>query len=288
VIRPGDTVVDVGTGTGVLAFLAHRAGAGRVIGLERSDMVEYARVLKRTNCPKADVTFEQRDVLVDALPRVKADVVVCELLGNFGIEENMVTVLKKVRRLLKPGGRLVPGNLELMICPVQCAKAYQAISEWQKPQYGLDFSPLQELAYNAVYHVTHEPLRKLSSEASLVHIDFLTVDSHPPPKTVEFELTRKGTLHGFAGWFRSELAPGQVLDTGPGKPDTHWGQVFFPLGEPLAVERGGRVRFRFEEQYTGDETRWCWSGSVRARAGRVKPRRFRLSASRYFDDEYAE
>ncbi|MBT6273043.1 MAG: hypothetical protein HOI95_02800, partial [Chromatiales bacterium] len=38
-IRPGDTVVDIGTGTGVLAILAARCGAGKVVGFDRSDII---------------------------------------------------------------------------------------------------------------------------------------------------------------------------------------------------------------------------------------------------------
>ena len=46
VVTPGCTVVDVGAGTGVLAFLAARQGAGKVLGLERSNLVRFARRIK--------------------------------------------------------------------------------------------------------------------------------------------------------------------------------------------------------------------------------------------------
>jgi hypothetical protein len=101
-------------------------------------------------------------------------------------------------------------------------------------------------------------------------------------------------LHGFAGWFRAELVDNQFLSTGPKDPETHWGQVFFPIGEPIAVERGGTARFRFHERYTGEETRWHWSGQVEptsakkdqsARSGRSQ--QFAYCASREFYDDYA-
>jgi precorrin-6B methylase 2 len=292
VIRPGCTVVDIGTGTGVLAFMAARLGAGTVIGLERSDIVERARKVQRINFPRAQIHFEKLDVLTDRLPKVQADIVVCELLGNFGLEENMITVLSKVRdKLLKPGGILIPSQVELMIAPVQCKKGYRDIGGWKKPMLGLDFSPLQELAYNSVYHITDQPLTLLAPPSSITEIDMMRVKKHPTELATDFQFTRGGLLHGFAGWFRAELVPGQYLSTGPKDPETHWGQVFFPVGDPIEVERGGSARFRFNERYTGEETRWHWSGQVGPKAtlsrSSNRPLQFAYSASREFHDDYA-
>lgn len=293
-ITPGCTVVDIGTGTGVLAFMASRLGAGTVIGIERSEIVERARKIQRLNFPRAEIHFEKLDVLTDRLPRVQADIVVCELLGNFGLEENMITVLAKVReKMLKPGGVLIPNRVELRVAPVQCKEAYRDIGGWKRPMLGMDFSPLQELAYNSVYHLSDEKVTQLAQPQSLTSIDLQTVRKHPRELSAEFTFSRAGLLHGFAGFFRAELMPGQFLSTGPADPETHWGQVFFPIGEPVAVERGGQVNFRFSERYTGEETRWHWSGRVEARprtraGGKAVPsQQFAYRASREFYDEYA-
>ena len=236
--------------------------------------------VKALTCPQAPVTFVHRDALIDPLPRVRADVVVCELLGNFGIEENIVAVLDRVRRqLLKPGGTIIPRRVELVVSPVQCARAYREISAWSKPLWGIDFSPLSELAFNAVYHVTHDPLTVLAEPTTLVCVDFTSTTRPPRSSAVTFRFKRRGTLHGFAGWFRADLAPGVVLDNGPDRPETHWRQVLFPIGEPLSVEPGGTAEFVFTERSASDEVRWSWSGYVRARM-RGRRHRFEFSAVR--------
>ena len=43
VVRPGDVVLDLGSGTGVLGLLALKAGAARVYQVDESPMIEVAR-----------------------------------------------------------------------------------------------------------------------------------------------------------------------------------------------------------------------------------------------------
>ena len=68
-IEPGDTVIDVGCGSGVLSFVAARLGAKRVIGTDLSeDAIEVAKQNAVRLGLQDEVEFRQRE---PARPRAR-------------------------------------------------------------------------------------------------------------------------------------------------------------------------------------------------------------------------
>jgi ubiquinone/menaquinone biosynthesis C-methylase UbiE len=104
-LRPGERVLDVACGTGLVSFRAAQAvGAkGAVVGTDISgEMVETARsgaVLREL----ANVRFERGDAEALPLPDASFDATVCGL-GLMYVPDP-VRALCEMRRLLRPGGR---------------------------------------------------------------------------------------------------------------------------------------------------------------------------------------
>src|SRR5262247_3765592 len=91
IVKGETTVADIGAGTGFLGFLAAKLGAKRVDLYEAADVVGVARKLLRhnrlTNCRIAAVHS------TDVASPEPVDVIVCETLGNYPFEENIVETL---------------------------------------------------------------------------------------------------------------------------------------------------------------------------------------------------
>jgi precorrin-6B methylase 2 len=124
VVNPGDTVIDVGSGTGVLSFVAARLGAARVYGTEVvRESVEFARRNADRLGLGDRVTFHEGS-LFEPLDGVRADVVIGDVSGipdeiaaisgwfpggfsggPTGAEVPMA-MLERAGDYLKPGGRL--------------------------------------------------------------------------------------------------------------------------------------------------------------------------------------
>ena len=153
-VRPEDIVLDVGTGSGVLAIAAARAGARHVYAVEASDIADAAERVFAANGVHDKVTLIRgwsRDI---ELPE-PADVLVAEVIGNEPFEEEILeTTLDARRRLLKPDARLIPHTLELVARPLlipdaearQRAIGPRAIERWRQ-LYGIEFQPLLNAAF---------------------------------------------------------------------------------------------------------------------------------------------
>jgi ribosomal protein L11 methyltransferase len=104
--RLGASVLDVGTGSGIIAFAAVKLGAGRVTGTENDPVaLEAARRGAELNgIPEGRIAWSLADP--DRLPGPGYDVVVANILLN-----TLVDLAPQIARKTSPGGRLVLSGL---------------------------------------------------------------------------------------------------------------------------------------------------------------------------------
>jgi len=105
-LRPGETVLDLGSGGGIDVLLsARRVGpAGRAIGLDMTDeMLELAR-RNAAQAGAPNVTFVKGTIEAIPLPAASVDVVISNCVINLAADKP--AVFREIARVLRPGGRV--------------------------------------------------------------------------------------------------------------------------------------------------------------------------------------
>lgn len=263
VVRAGDVVADIGSGTGALAVLAAKAGARRVFAVERGPMAELIGEVAQDNGVAGTVELLRGDARALSFPEPPT-VVVSETLGSFGVDEEILGLLKTVRARCAPGCRFIPESLDVVLSLADLASLRAELTALEK---GLPVR-LGALA------------RRVRSRAAMSHTaasDLLTppagtgrlvvgADSLPAVMEVTLAADREGQANAIVGFFRARLSPSVELASGPGQVSPNWAHVVLPLDPDLPVAAGDRLDVAVRPRLVTDRGTWAWS-ACRHRAG---------------------
>lgn len=243
VVRKGDVVADIGTGTGLLAFLCLQAGAERVHAIERSPALRWAKLLAEHHGYSEKIVFHGKDSRATNLSE-KVDVIVSELIGHIAFEEGMVESLFDAReRFLSEHGTIIPQQVKLRVALVSEQDIYPTYINCWKSVKGIDYTIMREEAVKACYLTSINDRNLLSEPATFFFVDFLNDNKPGDLCDVRcFRVCRAGDINGVALWFDAELACGINLSSGPWNRQTHWLQCFAPIRHPFTVNKGDVLR----------------------------------------------
>ncbi|MEM6405364.1 MAG: class I SAM-dependent methyltransferase [Pseudomonadota bacterium] len=262
-------VLDVGTGTGVLAVWAAKAGAKHVYAVDASHAHHYAEQLVYSEGVSDKVTVLHAKIEEIDIPQ-PVDIIISEWMGVFLIKESMFDSVAYARdKWLKPGGLLLPSAATIELGLYTPDKDYDHTDfvrknlerermEWKKTvtdlrRLDVDYSALtDELEQELSDHHLKNAIRAnylsadnlAANSQQILAFDCNTVaptDLIQFSKEFDFTVTRRTEVRGFLGWFTVQFPNGVVLDTGPKPIYNHWGQQLYPLEESLQVAPGDHV-----------------------------------------------
>jgi len=241
-------VVDVGTGPeAILSRMCAAAGARHVYAIESlARSAQRAREKVKREGLDERITIVEGDARQVAL-RERADVCVSEIVGSLGGSEGAAVILNDVRRrLLKPGGVMIPRRSVTQVAGIRLPDEFQEAPGFSEITRGYVEQIFAAVDDRFDLRVSLRGLRAddlVTSRAIFEELDFGNNDQVAAEYRREASLVveRAGRMDGLLAWLRLETGPSaDVIDIL--EYEHSWLPVFLPVFYPgIEVEAGDRL-----------------------------------------------
>jgi type III protein arginine methyltransferase len=237
-------VLDIGSGSGLLAMMAARAGAKHVHSCEMNPAVAaVAKEIVTANGYGAHIHMHGKSSrLLD--PEIdlggKPDIIVSEIIGNDLVcEEVLPTMIDTARRLAAPGAQFIPQSGEIRV----------ALAWWDRldERYLDDVCGFDLTAFNDVLPTRHnvqvgdETLHFRGPPISLYTFDFASTQRWEDRASAEV-VSHGGAVNGVIQWFKLTMDDTDSFENTPGEgAASSWAAVFYPFKAPMETAADDRV-----------------------------------------------
>jgi type III protein arginine methyltransferase len=246
-IRPGMRVFEIGTGAGLLAMMAARAGAQHVVTCEANTRIaQVATEVIRDNGLSDRITVipkKSTSLTVDEIGG-PCDLLVTETFDSTLIGEGALSSIKHARQsLLRRGG---------LVCPsrgwVKAQLVHRNVSSFDisKPIEGFDLSAFAKFEPKGIHLKSDDPKTvPIGPPVTVIEFDFAKgFDLSPCELMLSFDEDHD-TFDGVAFWMGLELAPGVEYECPPGAGlASHWGTMFLIKPTSLRGTKAHAVKVR--------------------------------------------
>lgn len=245
-VRPGDLVLDIGAGSGLLAMMAARAGAAKVVACEANPALAATarRIVERNGfddrieiVAAKSTALERSGTLADG-----ADLIVSEIFSHTLIDEGAIESLNHgMKALARPGARIIPASASVEVALVDYGG--EAMPPVDKVA-GFDLSPFdRHMPASLTVPTKSRHLNLRSPACSLFDFDFTRGEAPAEGRRTLSLQSGGGRVTGVAQWIALQLADGVVFENAP-DPDrrSHWPCVVYPFDSPLETSAGDEVR----------------------------------------------
>lgn len=237
-------VLDIGTGSGLLAMMAARAGATTVVGCEANPLLAATatEIVERNGLGDRVRVVPRHSTQLEAKRDLggKADLIVTETFGHDLIGEGaLASVGDAVARLARPGVQVIPARAMIMV----------ALGNFDAPGFvehvcGFDIGRINRHALGFFRQPVDSPGLELRSEPQPLFSFDLASSSHPDTADAMIE-SLGGEIAGLVQWIRLELDEDNIYENRPGAgAASHWEAVCWPFDKPADTRAGDRIRVR--------------------------------------------
>ncbi|MDE1147569.1 MAG: tetratricopeptide repeat protein [Azospirillaceae bacterium] len=246
-VRPGDLVLEIGTGSGILAMMAARAGAAHVYTCEANPAVaEVARGIIAANGYADRVTVIAKPSTALAagvdLPR-PADLLLSEILSSDLLSERVLPTVRDAKdRLLATDARMIPqaGGVRALLADSPVLERTFFVDE----AAGFDLSDFNRLAPRAVRLERVVDFTALSEPFQAVAVDLTDPQPGRPWRGgLSLPVIRDGRAVGLLQWIWLKLWDGVEFENSPLTPTdaSGWQVGLYLPRRPMELMAGDTV-----------------------------------------------
>ncbi|XP_037944680.1 protein arginine N-methyltransferase 1 [Teleopsis dalmanni] len=247
-------VLDVGCGTGILSMFAAKAGAAKVIAVDCSNIVEYARQVVIDNNLEGIIHVVKGKIEEVDLPLgiKEVDIIISEWMGYCLFYESMLdTVLYARDKWLKPDGMMFPDRGTLYITAIEDRQYKDDKINWWDNVYGFDMSCIRKVAVTEPLVDVVDPKQVVSNSNLVKEVDLYTVKKSDLEFSTPFNLTikRNDFVQALVTYFNIEFTKSHKrlgFSTSPDATYTHWKQTVFYLDDYMTVKKGEEITGTFK------------------------------------------